>query len=342
MDKSPFEYDSVEISEDKRAVRIIDQTLLPCQERFLTLNTPEEFFEAIVSLRVRGAPAIGVFAAFALAVSAQYIGSERVEVFIKECLRVKNYLITSRPTAVNLMYTLNRMEGWLNHLKERGCNVAEMKELMICEAEMIKEEDVQCCLAIAENGFKLLYKGVRVLTHCNAGHLAVSRYGTALGPVYLAQNRGFAPKVYAGETRPLLQGARLTVFELLKAGVNVELMCDNMASSLMQRGLVDIVFLGADRIAANGDVANKIGTSMIATAAKYWNIPLYVLAPSSTIDQNCACGRDIIIEQRDPYEVTGLYLKNGIVPESVNVYNPAFDVTPRELITGIITENGIM
>lgn len=324
-----FEYDAVEWNEDKSGVKIIDQTLLPSQELFLVLKTPEEIYEAIYKLRVRGAPAIGVAAAFGLYVSVLPIEGD-MEHFVAEFVRIKQYLQSSRPTAVNLSYALGRMENCLKGNIAAGLD--GVKKALLAEAEAIKEEDVQMCRAIAENGLTLMKPGVSVLTHCNAGHLAVSRYGTALGPIHLAQQRGFAPKVFVDETRPLLQGGRLTAYEMVKSGVDATLICDNMAATVMSQGGVDMIFVGCDRVAANGDTANKIGTMSLAVLAKHFGVPFYVLGPSSTIDVDCATGEDIVIEERPASEVTNFNIK---------VYNPAFDVTPAELITGIVTEKGI-
>ena len=328
MDKF-FEYDAVEWSEDRTGVRIIDQTRLPSEEVFLTLRTPEEVYEAIYHLRVRGAPAIGVAAAFGIYVCMLPFTGEKGE-FLSEFDRIRRYLQSSRPTAVNLSYALQRMDSCLKGNIEAG--LTEIKRALFIEAEAIKQEDMAMCKAISENGLSLMWSGVRVLTHCNAGHLAVSRYGTALGPIHLAQQRGLNPKVWVDETRPLLQGARLTAFEMVKSGVDATLICDNMAASVMAKGEVDMIFVGCDRVAANGDTANKIGTMSLGVLAKHVGIPFYVLGPSSTIDINCTTGKDIVIEERPASEVSDF---------GVKVFNPAFDVTPAELITGIITEKGI-
>lgn len=328
MDKF-FEYDAVEWNGDKTGVKIIDQTLLPKEEKFLILRTPEQVYEAIYKLRVRGAPAIGVAAAFGLYVSLLPVEGE-LDHFAAEFRRIKQYLFSSRPTAVNLGYALERMESCFK--KNIALGLEGIKKALLAEAEAIKDEDVQMCRTIAENGLTLMRPGVRILTHCNAGHLAVSRYGTALGPVHLAQQRGWKPRVWVDETRPLLQGARLTAYEMVKSGVDATLICDNMAASVMARGEVDMVFVGCDRVAANGDTANKIGTMSLAVLAKHFGVPFYVLGPSSTIDRNCATGADIVIEERGASEVTDFDIK---------VFNPAFDVTPAELITGIVTEKGI-
>ena len=262
-----------------------------------------------------------------------------VDDFYREFARVKNYLASSRPTAVNLFTALERMEAAL--LKCQGAGVEVLKQVLREEAEAIRKEDATACRKIGEYGLSLLKPGMGLLTHCNAGHLAVSEYGTALAPIYLGQEQGFGFSVFADETRPLLQGARLTAFELQKAGVDVTLICDNMASSVMKQGWVQAVLVGCDRVAANGDTANKIGTSGVAVLAKYYGIPFYVLGPTSTIDMDCPTGKEIKIEERDPAEVTEKWYTRRMAPEGIHVYNPAFDVTSAELITAIITEKGI-
>lgn len=342
---SPFTFDSVELSPNGREVVILDQTLLPSQEKFLHLTTAEEIFYSITLLKVRGAPAIGIAAAFGLAMCLTRYRAHTVDDLEKEFIRVKKYLYISRPTAVNLMWALDRMERCFYqtkaHLEGDGNAVETIKNALVSEARAIKAEDVKMCQAISENGFKLLTPGCGILTHCNAGHLAVSRFGTALGPVYIAQQMGFTPKVFVDETRPLLQGARLTAYELSKAGVNTTLICDNMAATVMKQGKIDFVLVGCDRIATNGDVANKIGTSALAILAKYYGIPFYVLGPTSTIDFTCKSGSEIVIEERPAYEITEMHYSKTVAPKGINVFNPAFDVTPADLITGIVTEQGI-
>lgn len=345
---SVFPYDSVELSPNGREVVILDQTQLPNQERFLHLTTAEQIFYSITRLKVRGAPAIGIAAAFGLAMCINRYRTRSLSALEKEFLRVKRYLYISRPTAVNLMWALDRMERCFYATKQ-GLSSAEdrhaievMRNALTAEARAIKEEDIKMCEQISENGFSLLHPGCGILTHCNAGHLAVSRYGTALGPIYLAQQQGYSPKVFCDETRPLLQGARLTAYELTKAGVDTTLVCDNMASTLMSQGKIDFVFVGCDRVAQNGDVANKIGTSGLAVIAKYYKVPLYVFAPTSTIDLECKSGEEIVIEERPAFEVTDMYYSKPMAPKGIQVYNPAFDVTPAALVTGIVTEKGIL
>lgn len=234
---------------------------------------------------------------------------------------------------------LGRMDAAL--LKNRGEEVALLKQVLRDEAEAIRREDAEACRKIGEYGLSLLKPDMGLLTHCNAGHLAVSEYGTALAPIYLGQERGFNFSVFADETRPLLQGARLTAFELQRAGVNTTLICDNMVSSVMKQGKVQAVLVGCDRVAANGDTANKIGTSGVAILARYYGVPFYVLGPTSTIDLNCSTGAEIKIEERDPAEVTEKWYVQRMAPEGIHVYNPAFDVTSSHLITAVITEKGI-
>lgn len=339
---SLFKYDSVSLNASKDGIVILDQTLLPGKEEFITLRDEYQVRDAIASLKVRGAPAIGVAAAYGLYVAFRNLHPAPVsaEESEREFHRIKAMLLASRPTAVNLAYALKRMEQRFIscRMHPRELQLQSLLE----EAESVKTDDMDRCRAIAGHGATLIFRhGMGILTHCNAGHLAVSRYGTALGPIYLAHKNGLSPKVYADETRPLLQGARITAFELMNAGVDVTLICDNMAASLMAAGKIDMVMVGCDRVAANGDTANKIGTFPLAIAARYHRIPFYVLGPESTIDRDCPCGADIPIEIRRDEEVTSLYSGQRTAPEGIKVYNPAFDVTPGELIAGIITENGI-
>lgn len=331
---------SVRADFEENVLIVLDQTQLPGKEVYLRLSSPEEIREAIYHLKVRGAPAIGVAAAYGIAICAQQFEDTAFADFYGHFLEVKADLASSRPTAVNLFTALNRMEQCV--LKHREQPLAIIKKKLQEEAEAIRSEDAIACRNIGEFGLSLLSPGMGLLTHCNAGHLAVSEYGTALSPVYLGQERGYHFQVYADETRPLLQGARLTAFELQKAGVDVTLICDNMAACMMKQGKVQAVLVGCDRIAANGDVANKIGTSGVAILARYFNIPFYVLGPTSTIDQNCPDGRHIPIEERAPEEITQKWYAQPMAPQGVKVCNPAFDVTDHELITAIITEKGII
>jgi len=338
---SAIPYDSVDLSPDNLFLVILDQTQLPEKEVFLNLNKVEEIFDAISTLKVRGAPAIGIAAAYGLCV---ILNDDKTSTLInikERAFYIINLLESSRPTAVNLSWALNRMKAVLLESLNNNITKDELINALYKEANSIKSEDVEKCRKISELGLSLMKINMGILTHCNAGHLAVSRFGTALGPLYLAQKMGYNIRVFADETRPLLQGARLTAFELMKAGIDVTLICDNMASSVMSKGWVDAIFVGCDRIAKNGDVANKIGTSALAVLAKNWGLPFYVFGPTSTIDTRCNSGDEIIIEERPSFEVTDLWYSKRMAPEGVKVYNPAFDITPAALISAIITEKGI-
>lgn len=330
---------TVRLSEAETALVILDQTLLPAEEKYIVLSTLEEIEEAIRRLRVRGAPAIGIAAAYGLYVCSRQIAADSYTAFYAGFCRIRDRLFHARPTAVNLGAALRRMDQVAQ--AHASATIPLLLGYLLEEARSIEAEDAAACRQIGEHALSLLRPGMGLLTHCNAGHLAVSEYGTALAPVYLGQERGYGFKVFADETRPLLQGARLTAYELQRAGVDVTLICDNMASSVMQKGWVDAVMVGCDRVAANGDTANKIGTSGVAVLARHYGIPFYVLGPTSTIDYEASSGESIIIEERDPREVTDLWYTRRMAPEGVGVYNPAFDVTPRGLITAIITEKGI-
>lgn len=331
---------TVSLNEAGNKLRIIDQTKLPNELVWVEMDEIEQVWQAINTLSVRGAPAIGVAAAIGLAVAAANIKAADFAEFYQQFCRMKAYLATSRPTAVNLSWALERMKRACLANKDR--ELLTIKAALLAEARAICEEDVACCRAIGEMGLPLL-EGVRsVLTHCNAGQLAAVAYGTALAPIYLAHEQGQKIHVYADETRPLLQGARLTAWELTRAGIDVTLLCDNMAATVMASGAVDAVIVGADRIAANGDVANKIGTYGVAILARAFGIPFYVAAPTSTIDIGCASGRDIVVEQREPAEVVSAWYKRPMAPAGVEVLNPAFDVTPAELVSAIITERGVV
>ena len=332
--------DTVKLSENREYLEILDQTLLPKTVKVLNIGKLEDIWEAIKVLRVRGAPAIGVTAALGIALCSSKLETKDINEFEKEFLKMKDYLASSRPTTVNLFWALNRMEKTFNKNKDKS--ISEIKEILFKEAEDIRQEDIQISRNIGEIGLELLHEGDGILTHCNAGTLATAKYGTATAPMYLALEKGLKNlRVYCDETRPLLQGARLTSFEMFNAGIDTTLICDNMASIVMKKGLIDIVFVGCDRVARNGDAANKIGTSGVAILAKHYGIPFYVCAPSSTIDMDTACGDDIPIEERNPEEVTTMWYKERMAPEGVKVYNPAFDVTDHSLITGIITEKGL-
>lgn len=332
--------ENISLSSDKEDVIILDQTQLPNSTEYLTLGTVEEMYDAIFHLKVRGAPAIGIFAAYGLYCLSRKIKEKEYDKFYKKFAAYADYLESSRPTAVNLSWALGRMRRAVE--KNRECSVEEIVELLGKEAEKIQKEDMDMCQRIAEYGLTLIKDGDGILTHCNAGPLATSRYGTALGPVLLGRERNMNFHVFVDETRPLLQGARLTAYELLKADVDATLICDNMAASVMKKGWVKACFVGCDRIAANGDTANKIGTSGVAILAKYFGIPFYVLGPTSTIDMSCKSGDDIKIELRDGEEIKRKYYEKPMAPENIKCYNPAFDVTDHELITGIVTERGIL
>ncbi len=331
--------ENIRLNDAKDAIIILDQTRLPNYVEYVTLRSAQEMFDAIRTLKVRGAPAIGICAGYAMYCLAQQIKADSYDTFAREFKNQLQYLNASRPTAVNLSWALERMEKVVEKNKEM--DIAEIIRLLGDECRAIHEEDIAMCSAISEYGLSLLKDGDGVLTHCNAGPLATSRYGTALGPLLLAHERGMKLRVFADETRPLLQGARLTAFELHQAGIDVTLICDNMASIVMQNGWVQACFVGCDRVAANGDVANKIGTSGVAILAKHYGIPFYVLGPTSTIDMRCKTGKQIQIEQRDPQEIKQLFFKEPVAPEGVKCYNPAFDVTDHTLIAGIVTEKGI-
>lgn len=328
---------TVRLSDDGKAVEILDQTLLPNQVEYLRLDTAESIWEAIFKLRVRGAPAIGVAAGFGVYVLAQQIPES--DDFIFQLERVGEYLNSSRPTAVNLSYAVNRMLDTARKNTQRSR--CELLDILKAECLAIYNEDRAMCRAISENGLSLVNSGDGILTHCNAGALAATEYGTGLGTLLLGKELGYEFKVFSDETRPLLQGARLTSFELSQAGIDVTLICDNSASLLMKQGKIQACFVGCDRVAANGDVANKIGTRSVAINAKYHNIPFYVFCPSSTIDFNCKCGEDIVIEERNADEIKTMFFEKPPAPDDVKCYNPAFDVTDAELITAIITEKGI-
>ena len=318
---------------------IIDQTLLPNEEKEIELRTVEEMIEAIKMLRIRGAPAIGICAGYCMYALARDIDAKDNETFYRKLQIDGELLRAARPTAVNLSWAVGEMlDTAKTHLKD---DRAELLEALYRKAVDIHEDDIAKCTAISEYGLSLLKDGDGVLTHCNAGPLATSRYGTGQGPFLLAAERGIHIRVFADETRPLLQGARLTSYELQRAGVDVTLICDNMASMVMKNGWVQACFVGCDRIAANGDFANKIGTSGVAILAKHYGIPVYTLGPTSTIDMNCPDGAHIPIELRDGDEIKNLWYEKPMALPEVKCFNPSFDVTDHELLTGIVTEKGI-
>ncbi len=335
-----LQYEPVRLDAENDTLIILDQTCLPYETRLLRLQTQEEIRSAIYLLQVRGAPAIGVAAAFGIYLAAKGIRAGDYGTFIKRFTAAKEYLASARPTAVNLSWALERMA----RIVERNADktIHAIIQSLHDEAMKIRDEDTAVCRAIGEHGLTLLQDGWGILTHCNAGQLATSRYGTALAPIHLGQERGHSFHVYADETRPLLQGARLTAYELACAGVDTTLICDNMAARVMKNGWVNAVLVGCDRVAANGDTANKIGTSAVAILAKHYGIPFYVCAPTSTIDLDCTCDDEIHIEERPAAEVTEMWYKKRMAPEGIKVYNPAFDVTEAGLITAFITEHGII
>lgn len=318
---------------------ILDQTKLPGATEFIKLDAVEDVWEAIFHLKVRGAPAIGIAAAYGLCVAMRDTEVNSSAEFMAELKKNSEYLASSRPTAVNLFWALRRME----RAAASNCSrrIGELKEVLIEEAHAIRGEDENMCRAIGENALTLFHDGMTVLTHCNAGGLATAMFGTALAPVYLAKEKGWDIKVFADETRPLLQGARLTTWELMQAEVDVTLICDNMAAVVMSKGFIDAVIVGCDRVAANGDTANKIGTYGLAVLAKAHNIPFYIAGPTSTIDMETPSGKEIPIEERKADEIT-CGMGRRTAPVGVKTFNPAFDVTPNELITAIITEKGVV
>jgi methylthioribose-1-phosphate isomerase len=319
-------------------VRLIDQTALPLEYRIVECTSHEEVAEAIRGMKVRGAPAIGVTAAYGMALGASAYRGSNPDAFCAHMRQVSDRLGSTRPTAVNLFWALEKMLAIALRAPEAGIDAT--RERLIDAAHHIAREDVEANRRMGAFGAELLPDEGSVLTHCNAGALATAGYGTALGVIRAAIERGKRISVYADETRPFLQGARLTAWELVRDGIPVTLITDNMAGHFMQRGAIDAVIVGADRVAANGDVANKIGTYSVAVLAKENGIPFYVAAPTSTVDLAIASGDEIVIEERDPAEV--LYLAGRrIAPEGVGVANPAFDVTPHRYVTAIITENGI-
>lgn len=319
-------------------VILIDQTRLPLEYRELECSNYLDMADAIKKLKVRGAPAIGVAAAYGIVLGAMAIKTDNKEEFIKKVYDIAEEIKSTRPTAVNLFWAVNRMLNKLNMNRDK--NIDDIKKLLLDEAQKMAQEDVETNRMIAENGKDLIKDGFSILTHCNTGALATVDIGTALGIIVAAHKEGKKIHVFVDETRPLLQGARLTAWELNREGISMTLITDNMAAFFMSKKKVDMVIVGADRIALNGDTANKIGTYGLAVLAKYHNIPFYVAAPLSTVDFGIKSGQEIPIEERNPEEVTNI-AGIRVAPEGVKVSNPAFDVTPGELITAIITEKGI-
>lgn len=340
--KNVLDFQSVQLNAEDELI-ILDQTKLPNQTAYRHLKTPEDVWDAIYRLEVRGAPAIGIAAAYGVYIAVKHHQPKNVETFISVFKAQKDYLATARPTAVNLTWALERISNKLDALitSQTSLSVEALLSVIKAEAHAIRDEDEAVCFAIGEHALSLLKPGMGLLTHCNAGTIATAKYGTALAPIYLGEERGYQFKVFADETRPLLQGARLTTWELNEAGVDVTLIADNMASIVMKNGWVQAVLVGCDRVAANGDTANKIGTSGVAILAKHYGIPLYVHAPLSTIDMTTLTGEDIHIELRPGEELITSWYEKPMAPEGVKTYNPAFDVTDHALITAIITEKGI-
>lgn len=330
---------AVSIRWQEQQVILLDQTQLPLKTVFTKVDRIEDMWDAIKRLVVRGAPAIGIAAAYGLYLGMRDSDADNFTDFLQELQAGSAYLASSRPTAVNLVWALERMESKVHDNRDK--NIIELKEILLLEAQKIHAEDEVMCRQIGENGLTLLRDGMTLLTHCNAGGYATARYGTALAPIYLAQERGWKIKVFANETRPLLQGSRLTAHELMINGIDVTLITDNMAAHVMAMGRVDGVIVGCDRVAANGDVANKIGTYGLAVLAKEHGIPFFVAGPTSTIDLFTPRGDAIIIEERNAEEVTKGFGRLT-APAGVKVFNPAFDITPHQYITAIITEKGVL
>ena len=334
----------VYLQHDPVKLVLLDQTKLPIAEEFLYLDTRQSIFEAIKKLRVRGAPAIGIAAAYGIYVCLSQKEYQSLADMEQDMKELTEYFASSRPTAVNLFWALDRMNKTFTEYRNKpDASQAEILASLLQESQSIFDEDQEMGKAIGMHGLSLFDKNKQwgVMTHCNAGGLATSGYGTALAPLYLGHEQGYQFKVYSNETRPLLQGSRLTAYELAKGGLDVTVLCDNMVSLVMKEKKIDAVIVGADRIAANGDTANKICTSGVAILARYYHIPFYVAAPSSTFDVSTETGSDIVIELRDGDEViNGFGKRTG--PNDAQVYNPAFDVTDASLITAIITEKGII
>jgi methylthioribose-1-phosphate isomerase len=321
-------------------IKLIDQSRLPQELKFLYLKDLNSLWRAIRLMKIRGAPALGVAAALGVYLGIKDSKAKTLLKFYKDLDKVITYLGSCRPTARNLFSSLERMNKIAIRNKDKEIKV--IKGLLFKEAKLIAEEDLVSCKRIAFYGARLIKDNERILTLCNAGMLAAIKYGTALSPIYKAHEEGKSIKVYACETRPMLQGARLTTWELRKAGIDVTLICDNMAAALMKRGLIDKVIVGADRIASNGDTANKVGTYNLAVLSRHHKIPFYIAAPGSTFDLKLDSGSQIPIEERNPKEITEMFFKRPIAPRGIKVFNPAFDVTPHNLISAIITDKGII
>lgn len=339
---------------------LLDQTKLPNEEEYFTVGTVDDLYDAIEKLKVRGAPAIGVAAGYGMYVAARCfctrnemmgseVSKEEFELLEKALRDARDYLVSARPTAVNLKHAAFRVfdafeDAYADRVRndEEAFRTEAVLETILAEAEAIRREDEESCRAMGEYGLSLLDHGMGILTHCNAGVLATAGYGTALAPLHMGQERGYDFRVFSDETRPLLQGARLTSWELMKSGVDVTLICDNMASLVMSRGLIDAIVVGCDRMAANGDGANKIGTSALAILAKEYGIPFYMFVPTSTIDMETKTGEDIVIEERRGDEIYRMWYERPMAPEGIKTFNPAFDVTKNEYITAVVTDRGIV
>lgn len=330
---------AIKWDDEKEELILLDQTKLPNETEYINYTTVEGVYDSIKTMVVRGAPAIGVTAGYGMYFSVKNAPEDSFENFYNQIKKDGEYLNSSRPTAVNLSWAIDRM---LNKAKEqKELPIKEIKKILKDEAKLIHSQDIEICRTIGENLLSLLKDGMGILTHCNAGQLATSKYGTATAPMYLAKEKGWNLKIYSDETRPRLQGSTLTALELYMAGIDVTTITDNMAAVVMEQGKINAVIVGCDRIAANGDTANKIGTFGVSILAKYFGIPMYIAAPTPSIDLNTKTGKDIPIEERDPKEVTCRF---GVwtAPKGVKVYNPSFDVTPNENITAIVTEKGIV
>jgi len=328
---------SIEWREDH--LRILDQTYLPKREVYSDIRDVGRVWEAIKKLRVRGAPAIGIAAAYGFYMGIKELPESTFDSFWVEVERVAEYLEGARPTAINLKWALNRMKNTIQAHKDKP--IEEIKEIVLKTAKTIHDEDKRICKKIGENGVSLVTKNAKILTHCNTGSLATGQYGTALSVIFHAHEKGKNIQVWVDETRPLLQGSRLTAWELMNAEIPMKLITDSTAGSIMKQGKVDLVIVGTDRVAANGDTANKIGTYPLAVLAKENEVPFYVAVPLSTIDMELETGDEIPIEERDDEEITSF---NGsqVAPKKVETYNPAFDITPHKYISGFITEKGII
>lgn len=328
---------SIEWKDDH--VRILDQTYLPKREVYSDIRDVGRMWEAIKKLRIRGAPAIGIAAAYGMYLGIKDLPENAFESFWIEVERVAEYLESARPTAVNLHWALNRIKTTIQAHKNK--DISEIKEIVLKTAKTIHDEDKRTCKKIGENGIELVDKGAKILTHCNTGSLATGQYGTALSVIFHAHEGGNDIQVWVDETRPLMQGSRLTSWELMNADIPMKLITDSTAGSLIKRGEVDLVIVGTDRVAANGDTANKIGTYPLAVVANENDVPFYVAVPLSTIDMELENGDEIPIEEREGDEIANF---NGsqVAPKKVETYNPAFDVTPHKFITAFITEKGII